>query len=153
MRLITEQTNQQEFTHKQRLSNEQETLSDGGCVVRFMNGDLKRVEGRTGVVVYTYAAARTTHTMHPSGLEVFEFPNGQVCLAVAYAYAVAEIILLFVSRVCLTWGGFGLCLVSGVCERERGGINLSFLVILVYVYISFLVYLVYSCVWVSFSSI
>lgn len=43
-----------------------------------MNGDLKRVEGRTGVVIYTYAAARTTHTMHPSGLEVFEFPNGQV---------------------------------------------------------------------------
>lgn len=43
-----------------------------------MNGDLKRVEGGTGVVVYTYAAARTTHTMHPSGLEVFEFPNGQV---------------------------------------------------------------------------
>ena len=47
-------------------------------MVRFVNGDLKRVEGGTGVVVYTYAAARTTHTMHPSGLEVFEFPNGQV---------------------------------------------------------------------------
>ncbi|CAM9973717.1 unnamed protein product, partial [Hapterophycus canaliculatus] len=53
-------------------------LPDGGCVVRFVNGDLKRVEGGTGVVVYTYAAARTTHTMHPSGLEVFEFPSGQV---------------------------------------------------------------------------
>lgn len=47
-------------------------------MVRFVNGDLKRVEGGTGVVIYTYAAARTTHTMHPSGLEVFEFPNGQV---------------------------------------------------------------------------
>lgn len=58
----------------------QETLPDGGCVVRFVNGDLKRVEGETGVVIYTYAAARTTHTMHPSGLEVFEFPNGQVCV-------------------------------------------------------------------------
>ncbi|CAM9630251.1 unnamed protein product [Pylaiella littoralis] len=57
---------------------QKETLPDGGCVVRFVNGDLKRVEGGTGVVVYTYAAARTTHTMHPSGLEVFEFPNGQV---------------------------------------------------------------------------
>lgn len=56
----------------------QEMLPDGGCVVRFVNGDLKRVEGGTGVVVYTYAAARTTHTMHPSGLEVFEFPSGQV---------------------------------------------------------------------------
>lgn len=60
------------------LLGRQETLPDGGCVVRFVNGDLKRVEGGTGVVVYTYAAARTTHTMHPSGLEVFEFPNGQV---------------------------------------------------------------------------
>lgn len=59
-------------------NSRQETLPDGGCVVRFVNGDLKRVEGGTGVVVYTYAAARTTHTMHPSGLEVFEFPNGQV---------------------------------------------------------------------------
>ncbi|CAN0590540.1 unnamed protein product, partial [Ectocarpus sp. 12 AP-2014] len=57
---------------------QKETLPDGGCVVRFANGDLKRVEGETGVVIYTYAAARTTHTMHPSGLEVFEFPNGQV---------------------------------------------------------------------------
>lgn len=57
---------------------QQETLLDGGYVVRFVNGDLKRVEGGTGVVVYTYAEARTTHTMHPSGLEVFEFPNGQV---------------------------------------------------------------------------
>ncbi|CAN0017994.1 unnamed protein product [Ectocarpus sp. 8 AP-2014] len=57
---------------------QKETLPDGGCVVRFVNGDLKRVEGETGVVIYTYAAARTTHTMHPSGLEVFEFPNGQV---------------------------------------------------------------------------
>lgn len=47
-------------------------------MVRFVNGDLKRVEAGTGVVVYTYAAARTTHTMDPSGLEVFEFPNGQV---------------------------------------------------------------------------
>ena len=49
-------------------------------MVRFVNGDLKRVEAGTGVVVYTYAAARTTHTMDPSGLEVFEFPNGQVRL-------------------------------------------------------------------------
>ncbi|CAM9120358.1 unnamed protein product [Scytosiphon promiscuus] len=57
---------------------QKEMLPDGGCVVRFVNGDLKRVEGGTGVVVYTYAAARTTHTMHPSGLEVFEFPSGQV---------------------------------------------------------------------------
>lgn len=53
-------------------------------MVRFVNGDLKRVEAGTGVVVYTYAAARTTHTMDPSGLEVFEFPNGQVRLCPAF---------------------------------------------------------------------
>lgn len=63
-----------------RNKSSQETLPDGGCVVRFMNGDLKRVEGKTGIVVYTYAAAQTVHTMYPSGLEVFQFPNGQVWL-------------------------------------------------------------------------
>lgn len=71
----------------------QEMLPDGGCVVRFVNGDLKRVEGGTGVVVYTYAAAQTTHTMHPSGLEVFEFPSGQVC--VVYVVVTRAMLLLF----------------------------------------------------------
>ncbi|KAJ1462935.1 T-complex protein 10, C-terminal domain-containing protein, partial [Pelagophyceae sp. CCMP2097] len=50
----------------------------GGCsVVRFVNGDVKRTE--VDAVVYYYAEARTTHTTQPStGMEVFEFPNGQV---------------------------------------------------------------------------
>ena len=86
-------------------------------MVRFVNGDLKRVEAGTGVVVYTYAAARTTHTMDPSGLEVFEFPNGQVRLCPAlcspaplppaflvffcYRFSFARFSVVLVFRMCL----------------------------------------------------
>jgi hypothetical protein len=37
------------------------------------------------VVVYWYGQARTRHTTFPSGIEVYEFPNGQVMNAASYA--------------------------------------------------------------------
>lgn len=47
--------------------------------VNFSNGDTKRTESATGKVVYYYAEARTTHTSDPTnGIEIFEFPNGQI---------------------------------------------------------------------------
>jgi hypothetical protein len=55
-----------------------QTFPDGRAVVRFTNGDVKTTHGATGVVVYYYALARTTQTSYPDGLQVYEFPNGQV---------------------------------------------------------------------------
>lgn len=56
---------------------------DGTAIVRFTNGDVKKTLPKEDVVVYYYALARTTHTTHGNGLEVFEFPNGQVkCISV-----------------------------------------------------------------------
>ena len=50
----------------------------GDAVVTFTNGDVKTTTA-AGSVVYFYAAAETTHTCDPrTGLETFEFPNGQV---------------------------------------------------------------------------
>ncbi|KAM8831293.1 uncharacterized protein AB9W97_002967 isoform 2-T2 [Spinachia spinachia] len=45
--------------------------------VTFFNGDIKHIL-EDGKVVYYYAASETTHTTHPSGLEVFQFPNKQI---------------------------------------------------------------------------
>ncbi|CAM9099496.1 unnamed protein product [Chrysoparadoxa australica] len=56
---------------------QKELLPDGSSFVRFANGDVKQTLS-SGVVVYTYAEAKTAHTTYPSGLEMFEFPNGQV---------------------------------------------------------------------------
>lgn len=50
----------------------------GNSVVNFLNGDTKTVNVVTGSVVYFYAEAKTTHTTYGDGLEVYEFPNGQV---------------------------------------------------------------------------
>ncbi|XP_033002166.1 centromere protein J isoform X3 [Lacerta agilis] len=45
--------------------------------VTFFNGDVKQVlEDRR--VIYYYADAKTTHTTHPTGLEVLHFSNGQI---------------------------------------------------------------------------
>lgn len=51
---------------------------DGRSVVRFSNGDVKTTHASDGRVIYYYALAKTTQTSYPSGLEVFEFPTGQV---------------------------------------------------------------------------
>lgn len=56
-----------------------QVFPDGRTVVRFGNGDVKKTNPHEGTVVYYYAEARTTQTSYyKSGLEVFEFPNGQV---------------------------------------------------------------------------
>lgn len=53
-------------------------MPDGRTTVKFNNGDVKQTYPDTGLVVYYYADARTTHTTYKDGTEVFEFPNGQV---------------------------------------------------------------------------
>lgn len=69
-----------------------EWLATGEQIIRFTNGDVKRIlptpdsHGKaidssvTGaaVVKYYYAAAKTMHTTYPDGKEVYEFENGQV---------------------------------------------------------------------------
>ena len=54
-----------------------ETFRDGDSVIHFTNGDYKQmlVDGQ---VVYFYSETKTTHTTHPDGLEVYEFPDGQL---------------------------------------------------------------------------
>ncbi|XP_047413906.1 centromere protein J-like [Sciurus carolinensis] len=54
-----------------------EISADGKTtVIRFFNGDVKRVKPDQ-TVVYYYAEARTTHTTYPGGIEVVQFPNKQ----------------------------------------------------------------------------
>ncbi|TPX30558.1 hypothetical protein SmJEL517_g05894 [Synchytrium microbalum] len=54
-----------------------EMYPDGNIVVRFVNGDYKRVTSNKHTV-YWYAEPRTLHTTHPDGLQIYEFANGQV---------------------------------------------------------------------------
>ena len=49
----------------------------GGTIVRFVNGDTKTTK-LDGTIVYYYCEANTTHTTHTTGVEVYEFPNGQI---------------------------------------------------------------------------
>jgi centromere protein J len=60
-----------------RNGTEKEIGSDGSATVRFANGDIKKTHTDTGLVVYFYASANTTHTTYGNGVEIFEFPNGQ----------------------------------------------------------------------------
>lgn len=63
-----------------RNGTRKEILPNGESLVRFVNGDSKTTgAGNSGVVVYYYAQADTTHTTYKDGLEVYEFPNHQVC--------------------------------------------------------------------------
>lgn len=41
-------------------------------------GDIKRISSDAKVVVYLYYDARTRHTTYGDGVEIYEFPNGQV---------------------------------------------------------------------------
>ncbi|XP_005406347.1 PREDICTED: centromere protein J isoform X2 [Chinchilla lanigera] len=57
---------------------QKEVSTDGRSVtVTFFNGDVKQVMPDDRVVYY-YAAAQTTHTTYPEGLEVLHFSNGQI---------------------------------------------------------------------------
>ncbi|XP_012634062.2 centrosomal P4.1-associated protein [Microcebus murinus] len=55
-----------------------EVSADGKTVtVTFFNGDVKQVMPDERVIYY-YAAAQTTHTTYPAGLEVLHFSSGQI---------------------------------------------------------------------------
>ncbi|XP_012578589.1 PREDICTED: centromere protein J [Condylura cristata] len=55
-----------------------EVSADGRTVtVTFFNGDMKQVMPDERVIYY-YAAAQTTHTTYPEGLEVLHFSSGQI---------------------------------------------------------------------------
>lgn len=56
-----------------------EISHDGrSAMVRFTNGDYKHTDTVSGVVIYYYKLADTTHTTYKDGMEVYEFPNKQV---------------------------------------------------------------------------
>jgi centromere protein J len=60
---------------------EKEMRPDGTCIIRFPNGDVKCTlggESAVGIVAYYHAKEKTTHIRHKSGVEIFEYPNGQV---------------------------------------------------------------------------
>ena len=62
-----------------RNGTRKEMLPNGESLVHFVNGDTKTTgAGNSGVVVYYYAQADTTHTTYKDGVEVYEFPNQQV---------------------------------------------------------------------------
>jgi hypothetical protein len=65
-------------TIRYRNGTVKEIFVDGRSIVRFNNGDVKKTLPGSGMVVYYYAEARTTHTTYKNGLEVYEFPNKQV---------------------------------------------------------------------------
>jgi hypothetical protein len=73
-------------------------------VVRFANGDVKTALP-SGAVVYFYHHARTTHTSYPSGLEVYEFPSGQVRGALGAGLRNACVWAPQITHVLRTWGG------------------------------------------------
>nr|XP_055215675.1 centromere protein J isoform X3 [Gorilla gorilla gorilla] len=55
-----------------------EVSADGKTItVTFFNGDVKQVMPDQRVIYY-YAAAQTTHTTYPEGLEVLHFSSGQI---------------------------------------------------------------------------
>ncbi|KAM6179659.1 centrosomal P4.1-associated protein [Erethizon dorsatum] len=57
---------------------QKEVSADGKSVtVTFFNGDVKQVTPDDRVIYY-YAAAQTTHTTYPEGLEVLHFSSGQI---------------------------------------------------------------------------
>ena len=68
-----------------RNGTRKELLSNGESLVHFVNGDTKTTgAGNSGVVVYYYAQADTTHTTYKDGVEVYEFPNKQVTAEICH---------------------------------------------------------------------
>jgi hypothetical protein len=61
-----------------RNGTSKELHPNGKALVKFTNGDTKLTESSSGKVIYFYSQANTTHTTYPDGLELFQFPNGQV---------------------------------------------------------------------------
>lgn len=100
---------------KYKNGTQKEIDEAGNSLVRFLNGDTKSVNVVSGVVVYYYAQADTTHTTFKDGLEVYEFPNKQVH-TFSSIYTLrrtrSHIYLLFIRFV----GGDAL---PGRCERDH----------------------------------
>jgi hypothetical protein len=61
-----------------RNGTSKELHPNGKSLVKFTNGDTKLTEASSGKVIYFYSQANTSHTTYPDGLELFQFPNGQV---------------------------------------------------------------------------
>lgn len=76
---------------KYRNGTIKEVHPSGKSLVIFTNGDSKHSDPATGVVVYFYAQANTTHTTYKDGTEVYEFPNGQVSLVYLFFSSVINI--------------------------------------------------------------
>ncbi|ORX41315.1 hypothetical protein BCR36DRAFT_339697 [Piromyces finnis] len=54
-----------------------EINAEGTSIIRFPNGDIKQVLSNKEVV-YFYHETKAIQTTHTNGIEVFEFPNGQI---------------------------------------------------------------------------
>jgi hypothetical protein len=61
-----------------RNGTSKEVSPAGQSLVKFTNGDTKFTDPVEGKVVYFYQEANTTHTTYNNGMELYEFPNGQV---------------------------------------------------------------------------
>jgi len=64
------------FTYRNNTTRE--LTPEGHIIVRFHNGDIRKTHTGTGVEVYYFAEAKTTHTSYTDGTQLYEFPNGQV---------------------------------------------------------------------------
>ncbi|KAL7470358.1 hypothetical protein ACHAXS_010631 [Conticribra weissflogii] len=68
----------QVFTYR---NGTQKTVQpDGTTTITFANGDKKRTYAneKKGIVVYYYAATKTTQITHQNGMETYHFPNNQI---------------------------------------------------------------------------
>jgi len=62
---------------KFRNGSEREYSPDGSLTTRYINGDFK-AHSSDGTVVYWHAKEETKQTVHPTGDQVFEYPNQQI---------------------------------------------------------------------------
>mmetsp|Transcript_6311 Transcript_6311/g.13730 ORF Transcript_6311/g.13730 Transcript_6311/m.13730 type:complete len:1464 (+) Transcript_6311:110-4501(+) len=71
-------TKSQIFTYKN--GTQKEVLPDGTTTISFANGDRKRTytNEKKGIVVYYYAATKTTQVTHQDGMQTYHFPNKQI---------------------------------------------------------------------------
>lgn len=81
-----------------RNGTKKKVMLDGSSVVLFSNGDSKHTESGSGVVIYYYKEADTTHTTYPDKTEVYEFPNKQVHAYSLCSFSFKQIILSNLDR-------------------------------------------------------
>mmetsp|Transcript_8801 Transcript_8801/g.19739 ORF Transcript_8801/g.19739 Transcript_8801/m.19739 type:complete len:1482 (-) Transcript_8801:451-4896(-) len=72
------QAKSQIFSYKN--GTQKEVLPDGTTTISFGNGDRKRTYAneKKGIVVYYYAATKTTQVTHQDGMQTYHFPNKQI---------------------------------------------------------------------------